>query len=136
MTAIRWMLATVITLHSLIHLMGSLGAWGIADAQTQTGAPIVPLTGIWLYAFGFVWLAACLGLLASAILLALDREAWAPVALIGVALSQLAIVFWWTSAWRGTLVNLIVLAAIAWQMTLHARLHAASAPGDKRAAAL
>jgi hypothetical protein len=127
MRALRWLLVILLVLHGLIHLMGTIGAWGIAPVQAQTGAPIMPLTGFALTVLGVVWLAACLGLLASAVLLAFKRNAWAPVALAGVALSQLAIVFWWTDAWKGTFANLLILAAIAWQLMMHWPLQAASA---------
>jgi hypothetical protein len=119
---VHWLLVILLAFHGLIHLMGTVGAWGIAPAQAQTGVPIVPLTGFALTVLGFVWLAACLGLLASALLLAFKRDAWAPVALASVVLSQLAIIFWWTDAWRGTLANLLILAAIAWQLMVHGRL--------------
>jgi hypothetical protein len=126
MRAVRWLLVILLVLHGLVHLMGTIGAWGIAPVQAQTGAPILPLAGFALTVLGFVWLAACLGLLASAVLLAFKRDAWAPVALAGVVLSQLAIVFWWTNAWRGTFANLLILAAIVWQLTMHGRLQVTS----------
>jgi hypothetical protein len=122
----RWALVLLIALHGLIHVMGFMGAWGLGDAWTQIGAPIVPVAGMSLYALGIAWLVACLGLLASAVLLALDRDVWAPVALASVALSQISIMFWWPTAWRGTLPNLVILAAIAWQVTEHARTYVAA----------
>jgi hypothetical protein len=97
--------------------MGTVGAWGIASVQAETGVPIIPLSGFALAVLGLVWLIACLALLAGAALLSVGRNIWVPVALAGVVLSQLAIVFWWTGAWRGTLVNLIILAAAVWQLT-------------------
>lgn len=117
MSVFRWMLVILIVLHSLIHLMGAVGAWGSASVQAQIGPPIVPLTGISLDMFGFVWLAAGLALLASAVLLAMNRGAWALVALAGAAISQFAIAFWWTTAWRGTLANILILAVVVWHVT-------------------
>jgi hypothetical protein len=133
MRAVRWLLVILLVLHGLIHLMGTIGAWGIAPVQAQTGVPIVPLTGFALTVLGVVWLAVCLGLLASAVLLAFKRDVWAPVALMSVALSQLAIVFWWTSAWRGTLANLLILAAIAWQLMGHGWLQVSNASPQRTA---
>jgi hypothetical protein len=122
MRALKWLLVLLIALHGLIHLMGTFGAWGNTSVQAQIGTPSMPLSGDALAVLGFVWLAACAALIASAVLLAFHRAVWVPVALAGIALSQVAIVFWWMSAWRGTLANLLILAAIAWQVTRHARV--------------
>ena len=125
MRAIRWVLALLIVLHGQIHVMGFMGAWGLGDVRAQIGVPIVSLEGVSLHGLGIVWLVACLGLLASAILLALGRQAWEPLALVRAVLSQIAILFWWPSAWRGTLANMIILMVIAWHVTRHGRAHTA-----------
>jgi hypothetical protein len=82
--------------------------------EAQIGAPIVPLAGVSLAVAGVVWLAACLALLAGALLRAMERSGWIVAAGVGVILSQVAIILWWTTAWRGTLANLVIVATIVW----------------------
>ena len=98
--------AVVLAVHSLIHLMGFLQAFGLARfAQLVT-----PISR----AMGCVWLAATALLLAAAVTLwATPRWFWI-VAGFGLVASQVAIVASWRDARFGTAVNAILLLAIVY----------------------
>lgn len=117
----KWPLVTLLALHGLIHLMGVAGTWGLAGAEAQIGAPVIPLAGVSLGAAGVIWLAACLALLAAAPLRALDRRGWMVAAGVGVILSQVVVALWWPTAWRGTVANVVIVAALVWELALSRR---------------
>ncbi len=99
----RWVLVLLLALHGLLHLLGVAKAFGWAELP-QLVRPIGrPL--------GLVWLAAALGMLATAALLALGHRAWWILALVSVVLSQAAIVTSWSDARFGTVVNVVLVAA-------------------------
>jgi hypothetical protein len=100
----RIALAGLLTLHGLIHLMGFLKAFGLAELAQLTMPISKPM--------GMAWLAAMVGLLAAALsLFAAPRMFW----LVGagaILLSQFVIVSSWSDAKFGTLLNLVVLVAV------------------------
>ncbi|MCC6874936.1 MAG: hypothetical protein IT378_11580 [Sandaracinaceae bacterium] len=100
----RWVFAAVMLVHGLIHLMGFLKAFGIAELP-QLKRPIGKPMGV-------VWLAACAAVLTTVVVsLVWPADAW----MIGVAalvLSQVAIVSSWSDAKFGTLANAILFVAV------------------------
>jgi hypothetical protein len=103
--------------HGLIHLMGFLAYWPLAtipDLPYKTsllgGRLDVGPAGMRIYSL--FWLLATLGFVGSAMLLALNRPAWAPLLLAAALLSLVISVLDWGQAWRGALINGFILLAL------------------------
>ncbi len=111
-TAIKWVVVALLVLHGLIHLMGFLKEWRLADIKELTDQTIVPLSETMSRLLGVAWLVACVLLLAAAVALLLHRDKWWVLTLFGVGLSQLLIVLWWKDARFGTVANILLIAAV------------------------
>lgn len=100
----RFALTFVLVLHGLIHLMGFAKAFGYA-LLPQLAIPISrPM--------GMVWLLAAVLLSAAGVALWIVPRAFWIIGGVGVVFSQAAIVASWGDARYGTLVNLLLLAAV------------------------
>ena len=115
-TAIKWAVIVLMVLHGLIHLMGFLKEWKLADIEALTGQTIIPLSETMSWTFGLVWLIASLVFLAAAGSLALNRSEWWIITLLGIMVSQILIVIWWKDARFGTVANTVLLAAVLLQL--------------------
>ncbi len=111
-TAIKWIVVALLVLHGLIHVMGFLKEWRLADIKELTDQTIVPLSETTSRLLGVAWLVACVLLLAAAVALLLHRDKWWVLALFGVGLSQVLIVLWWKDARFGTVANILLIAAV------------------------
>ncbi|MEJ2541976.1 MAG: hypothetical protein P8188_18755 [Gemmatimonadota bacterium] len=96
----------LITLHALIHLMGTAKAFRLAELP-QLSEPISRTMGM-------VWLVAAVALLTTAVLVALSFRSWWMVGLLAVALSQAAVFTAWGDAKFGTLVNVLLLGVVVY----------------------
>ena len=94
----------LIGIHGAIHLFGFLKAFGLSEFNALTH----PISK----AFGILWLLATL-LFALTLLLFWKENTWWIVGIIATILSQWLIVMYWSDARYGTIVNVIMLAAIA-----------------------
>jgi len=102
----RIALALVLLLHALIHLMGFAKAFGYA-ALPQLTMPISrPM--------GMLWLLAALLMGAAAVALWTVPKAFWILAVAGLVVSQAVIVASWADARWGTVLNVVVLAAIVY----------------------
>jgi hypothetical protein len=110
-------LLVLIVLHALLHLLGFLKAFQLAELPALSGQMLVPLSPRLV---GLLWLLTSLVLLSAAALRAFRLEHWWTVALAGVVLSQALIVLQWQDAKAGTAANLLIAIAIAW-LELHTR---------------
>jgi hypothetical protein len=105
---IRWILASVLTVHGLIHLMGFAKSSGYAELPQltlQTSRPV-----------GLLWLCASLLVFGSALGVAgAWRHTWM-VGAVALTLSQALIVLAWRDAWAGTVVNglLLIVVLVGW----------------------
>jgi hypothetical protein len=102
----RWLFVVLIVVHALIHLLGVVKGFGLADVP-QLSRAIPPVQGV-------LWLAAAATVLAAAGLLAVDRPSWWAVGLVGVMLSQVAIATAWSDAWAGTIANVVILVGVVY----------------------
>src|SRR4051812_1642522 len=101
----RWIVAVLLTVHGLIHLMGFAKAFGYAELPQLT-QPISREMGL-------VWLSAGLLVVVSAVsTMAWPRGVWM-VGTAALVLSQAAIVSAWGDAWAGTVMNVVLLLAVA-----------------------
>jgi hypothetical protein len=106
MLAIRIIFGVVVAAHGLIHLMGFIKAFELAeikDIKLEISKPV-----------GLVWLAAALGFLAAVALLLLQMDWWWWVAAPSAVLSQVLVVAAWKEAKFGTIANLIVAAGVVY----------------------
>ena len=101
--AMRTILIVLVLLHGLIHLMGFLKAYGLANFNQLTQFISKPI--------GMVWLLISFLFVAITVLMLLKREWWPYVGLIAVFLSQALIIVYWKDAKLGTIANLIILMA-------------------------
>jgi hypothetical protein len=99
------------SVHGLIHLMGFLKEWKLADVKELSGKTIIPLTENFSKAAGAFWLIACLLFLASGVAFLIKKEWWWMIAAAAIVLSQLLIVLYWQDAKYGTIANIIILIA-------------------------
>ncbi|MAO11325.1 MAG: hypothetical protein CMC07_10675 [Flavobacteriaceae bacterium] len=97
----------LLTVHALIHLLGTVKAFQWAEIPQFTQQIAKPM--------GLLWLLATILFLATAILYLLKKDAWSLLAIAAVLVSQVLIVMMWSDAKFGTIANLIILivAAIA-----------------------
>lgn len=95
--------AFLVVVHGLIHLMGAVKGFALADPP-QLSQPISPPMGI-------AWLAAALVLIAAAAAFLFGCPWWWMIAISGIVLSQVLIVMFWRDAKFGTGANVILLAA-------------------------
>lgn len=109
----RIALILLLALHGLIHLLGFLRWSRLRRVPGLSGHTLVPLSASGQRAYGLLWFATMLVLLAAAALYAGRHAWWSGTALAGVLLSQCLIVFAWHDARLGTIANaLLVISAL------------------------
>ncbi len=101
---LRYLFAFILLVHGLIHLMGFVKAFKLADIQQLTQPISKPL--------GILWLVTAVLFVAAVALFLFQHNAWWMVALPAVVLSQVLIFGVWQDAKFGTIANLIALAGI------------------------
>lgn len=99
----KWPFFIIIITHALIHLLGFLKAFQLAEINQLTQNISKPI--------GILWLAAFLLFLFSAVLFIFKSDYWWMIAFAGVILSQILIILFWTDAKFGTIPNIIILLA-------------------------
>ena len=96
----RFVIAAMLVSHGLIHLLGFLKPWKLAEVPQ-----LRETTGRFV---GTLWLLAALLLVTAAVLRVLERETWWIPGALGVVLSQGLIFFQWTDAKAGTIANVLL----------------------------
>ena len=94
----------IILLHGLIHLMGFVKAFDLAEVSELT----LPISRGW----GLLWFLTALTLILSGGLWMLNVSTWWIPAIIGVILSQILVFTFWQDARFGSIPNLIILLFI------------------------
>ena len=103
---VRWVVVALLTVHGLIHLLGTTKGWGWAKVE-QLKQPISPT-------LGFAWLvAAVLVLTAAAMIAARAPSWWWAVAVVAAVASQAVIITSWSDAKAGTAANVVLVLAAA-----------------------
>lgn len=97
----KWFFFFLIIIHALIHLLGFLKAFNLAEINQLTQVISKPM--------GILWLIALLLLLLSALLFIVNKDIWWLTAFAGVILSQVLIILYWSDAKFGTIPNLIII---------------------------
>ncbi len=100
----RTILAALLGIHGLIHLIGPVKAFGLAEVPQLT-QPISRTAGL-------VWLVAGALFVASGVSLLVAPRVWWMIAGVAILLSQGAIVASWTDARFGTVLNVVALVGV------------------------
>jgi hypothetical protein len=99
------LLLILIIIHGLIHLLGFVKAFQLADVSQLT-QPISRSAGV-------LWLIAAVLFVISFLLVVLSTQSWWVVAGTAVLLSQVLIVLSWTDAKFGSIANLMIMVPVA-----------------------
>ena len=99
----------IMSVHGLIHMMGFLKEWKLAEVKALTGKTIIPLSESLSKTAGTFWLIVCLLFLASCTLFLMKKEWWWMIAIAAIILSQMLIVLYWQDAKYGTITNILIL---------------------------
>ena len=91
-------------LHGIIHIMGFLKAYKLAEINQLTLSISKP--------FGVLWLLSCLLFLSVAFFVFLDMKWWWMPALAAIIISQWVIICTWNDAKYGTIPNTIILMVV------------------------
>jgi hypothetical protein len=98
--------------HGLIHAMGPVEIWGLADIQGLSGNSTLAVSNTAVQALALTWVGAMIVLVVAGIGALSGRPWWKGVALVGAILSQLVIAMWWSEAATGTVPNAIIAIAV------------------------
>ena len=93
-------------IHGLIHLLGAGKGFGWADVS-QLQEPISAAAGV-------VWSAAAVLMVVTGVMLAASRRGWWIVGTFAIAVSQAIIATSWSDAKAGSIVNVVLLAAVVY----------------------
>jgi hypothetical protein len=101
----RWIVAVLLAVHGLIHVMGFVKAFGYAELPQLT-QPVSREMGL-------AWLAAGLLVVVSAVMMVAWPRSFRIVGAIAFVLSQAVILSAWSDAKAGTVMNVVLLLAVA-----------------------
>lgn len=109
---IRIVFSFIMFLHGLIHLLGFVKEWNLAQMKQLTGRTIISLSSSLSKIVGILWLVACLLFITSVATYLLRKEWWWMIGGIAIVLSQILIFVYWKDAKFGTIANVIILLVI------------------------
>ncbi len=105
----RLMLAFIIFVHGLIHLLGFVKEWQLAQIKQLTGKTLIPLSGMLSKTVGLFWLIGGLLFIFSVAMYLVRKEWWWMIAAVAIIFSQTLIIIYWQDARFGSFVNIIIL---------------------------
>lgn len=100
----KWFFFVIVIIHALIHLLGFLKAYQLAEINQLTQNISKPM--------GILWLIALILFFAAAIQFISNHDLWWITALAAVILSQVLIILFWQDAKFGTIANIIILLSV------------------------
>ena len=100
-------------IHGLIHLLGFIKAFGIAEIKLLS----IPIPRI----YGLFWIIAAILFLIAFIQYNTHFSLWWLTAFIAIGISQILVIYFWKDAWIGTIGNAIIIVVAlasfgAWKM--------------------
>lgn len=101
---IKAIFASVVIIHGLIHMMGFVKAFQLAEISQLTQN--IPKT------IGLLWLISALLFIIAAVIFLLKNDWWWMITVPALVLSQLLIIMYWQDAKYGTIANVIILVGI------------------------
>lgn len=113
----RYIVALVVFAHGLIHLMGFVAYWPLAELselpyKTALVGGRYEVGAGGMRVFSVAWLVVGAGFVLGALALALRQDWWLPVAASSAVLSLILTGLDWEVAFRGALLNLVILVPI------------------------
>ncbi|MBC8445660.1 MAG: hypothetical protein H8D74_00525, partial [Chloroflexi bacterium] len=94
----------IVVIHGLIHLLGFLKAFELANISELTQNITRPL--------GILWLTTALLFVTTALTFAFKNDWWWAIAFVAVVLSQILVITFWQDAKFGSIPNLLVLGVV------------------------
>ncbi len=115
----------IVMIHGLIHLLGFVAYWPLGEIG-ELPYKTTLLGGRWdageagMRLFSLLWLAAAVGLVGAAAGLVTGQDWWFPLLWTAVLLSLAACMLDWGDAWRGAIIDLIILIPLllAWGLRI------------------
>lgn len=107
----RWIVVAVLLAHGAAHIVGVMGALFGKVMDDISGQPTVTV-GSLERPIAVLWLVALLGFVAAAIGLAANQTWCLPAAWASVVVSMVPVTVWWNDAWRGAVLNAIVVGVL------------------------
>ena len=99
------LVAVLLAVHGLIHVMGFAKAFGYAELRQLT-QPVSPVISV-------AWLTAGLLMTAGAVMIVASPRSFWIVGAVALVMSQTVILSAWSDAKAGTIVNVVLLLAVA-----------------------
>ena len=118
MKILLYVAITLVVLHGLIHVMGFVAYWPLAKVA-ELPYKTVLLDGRWevgaggMRLYGLLWLVVTLGFLVSLAGLFAHQPWWRSVLVGTVAVSTAIISLDWAAAFRGAIINAVILVVMA-----------------------
>jgi hypothetical protein len=100
----RFILLVIIIIHGLIHILGFIKAFELAEVNQLTHSISKPV--------GVFWLITTLLFIFTAVIYFFCKEWWWIACLVAVIISQILIILSWSDAKFGTIANVILLLVI------------------------
>ena len=104
----RIVFAVIIALHGLVHLMGTVDFWGIADLD-EIAPPNASATMVDV--LGGLWLVAAIGFVVGAGALGAGVRWWRQLVLATAVLSIVLTGAVWADAWVGLVLSVVIAIA-------------------------
>lgn len=112
----RWIIGGVLVAHGLIHALGFVWAWDLAEVA-ELGGPTFLIPGLEpghpaITAFGVLWLVAMVTFVAAGVAAAARRRWWPTLAGIAAGISLVPSVVWWHDANVGAMLSAVILLGV------------------------
>lgn len=108
----KLVLVAVLVIHGLIHLLGFVKGFGLAEVSQLRGETLVQLGPSWQRPLAAAWLLGGALVVTAAVMLALGAGGWWRVGLAALVLSQALVIYAWPDAKAGTLANVVLAVAV------------------------
>jgi hypothetical protein len=120
-----YVVAALVIIHGLVHLMGFVAYWPLREV-TELPYKTTLLGGRWdvgpsgMRLFSVVWLVTAVTFIVSAIALMTGKAWWLPLIGTAVLLSLVICVLDWQNAFRGAILDLVILVPVllAWGLRI------------------
>ncbi len=106
----KYVFAIIIILHALLHLLGFIKEYKLAQVSQISGETIFGLSDTAKRVAGAMWMVACLSFLVTVGQYLRGSDSWWIWAIASAVISQLLIILYWHDAKAGTAANIIILA--------------------------
>ncbi|NIA30849.1 MAG: hypothetical protein GWP06_13165, partial [Actinobacteria bacterium] len=109
---LKLLFVSILFIHGLIHLLGFVKEWQLAQVSQLTGATLFPLSGNLSKVAGLLWLLAFILFVVSSSAYLLGQDIWWMVAFWALLISQILIIIYWPDAKFGTIANIIIFIVV------------------------